>query len=284
MTLRHPSPMLPRARGVTDLLAAPGVTPERLDVGLRRVLAARVATLAPGRDLGPVRLDSYTLLQSRQPERSAPSAFRWSPRTSRRLLGLPAARRVILGSASNPIAAARAEVNDVIARSSAPSIRPGALGRWLAEAPHGVLGSVIAEAANYATDLLTALDWTRLVDVANVGRADPVWAVPGAPWVTLRARRDVEITLDDATHTRSLLCVRAGRPDRTLEDDLGFVALADALSRPDAPMPTRVVGLWPSSGRAVSLEVGPETMRRAARLVVEATDSLRRTTGLVAAA
>ena len=39
VTLRYPVTMLPRSRALSDLVLEPGPTPERLDLGLRRVLA-----------------------------------------------------------------------------------------------------------------------------------------------------------------------------------------------------------------------------------------------------
>ena len=109
----------------------------------------------------------------------------------------------------------------------------------------------------------------------TVGRADPVWAVPGAPWVSLRGHVDAELTLDGAKRTRSLLCVRNGRPGARAGDDLGFVGLVAALTHPGAPLPTRVVGLWPAAGRMLSLEIEPEDLRRAARATVEAVERRR---------
>jgi hypothetical protein len=173
--------------------------------------------------------------------------------------------------------AVHAEIDDVIRRSGSARLRPGSLGSWLAEAPRGVLAAATSAATSYATDLVSLLEFSRLGASVQVGTADPVWAVPGAPWVSLRARRDVEVTLDAEHKTRALVALRPGRPNGLAVDDLGLVALVDALSRPDAPLPTRVIGVWPSSGKAASLEVTPETARRAARLVVEAVELRRQT-------
>jgi len=274
MNLRHPSGSLPRSSALTDLITSDATMPERLDGGLRRVLASKIAMGAPARSFGNLRLDSYSALEMRR----APSAariFAWSPHTARRILGAPAARRVITAAASSPLAAVRTEIADVIARSASARVRPGSLGAWLAEAPHGVVAAVTASATEYATELTTLLDYRHLGTRVELGRADPIWAVPGAPWVTLRARRDVEVALDADHQTRALVALRPGRPTALATDDLGLVALVEALTRPEAPLPTRVVGIWPSSGKAVSLEVSQETCRRAARLVVDAVEAKR---------
>jgi hypothetical protein len=268
-TLRHPSSAHPQTDALRALIEEPLSVPERLDPGLRRVLAARIGATAPGRHLGTLRLDSYGVLH--RPEAGTDAApFTWSPRTARRLLGLAAARRVVAGGSPSPLAAVRAEIVDVVARAASARTRPGALGSWLAEAPSGLLGAVTAEATGYATDVVTLLDHASLDGRIEVGQADPVWAAPGAPWVSLRARRDLVVALDPELRTRALVALRPGRPGDQSVDDLGLVALIDALSRPGDPVATRVIGVWPSCGRAISLEVERETMRRAARLVVDA--------------
>ena len=278
--LRHPIPTLPRAAALCDLATEPALIPERLDPALRSALASRLATVAPGRGAGPLRLDSWTVLNGQRGPRAELGAFTWSPRAARRLLGVAAARRVVLGQEPSPTVAARREVDWLIARAAAGDGRPGSLGAWLAEAPRGVLGAVLAEAISHATELVSLLPWEQLGQRAIVGGADPVWAVPGAPWISLRGRRDAEISLDHEHGTRALLCLRAGRPGSSARHDLAIVALSDALARPDQPLPTRVLGVWPSAGKAVSLEVGAEEIKGAARLVVDAACRLRQPDGL----
>ena len=264
MNLRHPTPTLPLALAVDELLFGDTSVPEALDPSLRRVLANRLATKAPGRHLGTLRLDSHTILTP--PTDRVP--FVWSPRRARRLLGAAAARSVIEGRSPHPTAAVRDEVAQVVARAFREHTRPGSLGTWLAEAPVGVQAAAIAEASAWTTDLLTALSPRLLEAQPLVGRGDPVWAVPGAPWISLRARRDLEVALDESQATRALLCLRAGRPRRNLADDLGLVGLIDALCRPTAPLPSRVVGLWPAAGRVVAIDIDAEVVRRAARQTV----------------
>jgi hypothetical protein len=270
------------ARSLAELALAEAQTPERLDAGLRRLLASRLAATAPGRQQGSLRLDSYRVLDQHEGRSAIP--FAWSPRTSRRLIGLAAARRVAEGRSASPLSAVRSEIEAAVERTTQGLSRPGTLAAWLAEAPLGVLAAVTAEAVGYASDLTTLLDLELLAGRAEVGLADRVWAVPGAPWVSLRSRRDVEISLDAAMRTRALVALRPGRPDDRAVDDLSVVALADALSRPDAPLPSRVLGVWPSTGRVLSLEVDAQVMRRAARLVDAAVDALGRRASVALAA
>ena len=274
MKLTHPSSSLPKHLAVAKILDAPADTPEQLDPSLRRVLATKLTTKAPARSLGAVRLDSYTVLDSRTTTQTR-TPFLWSPHTARRLLGGAGARHVLSGSSPSPLKGVQREIEDVIRRAQSARTRPGSLGLWLTEMTAGVRSAVIAEATNYATELLTSVTWSEFADRVHLAVADPVWAVPGAPWITLRGRRDAILDLDPEHKTRALLAMRPGRPRSTALDDLGLVALADALTMPDAPLPTRVVGVWPHSGKAISLEIDAEVMKKAARLVVGAVESLR---------
>lgn len=278
MKLRHPTPIATPGQRLAELVREPASPPEFLDPRLHRVLAARIAARAPGRHLGSIRIDSHVLLEG--PYDATP--FRWSPRTARRLLGAAALRRVIEGTCSNPLSAVRAEIDEVVARALREHTRPGSLGTWLGESPHSVRAAALGEAVTWTTDLLVYLGPLAVMGGLSVGRADPVWAVPGAPWISLRGRIDAEVRLDVEMRTRALLCVRGGRPSGTAAADLGFVGLVDALTQPGAPLATRVIGIWPSAGRMISLELEAEDLRRAARTVVGAVER-RRTAPAVAA-
>ena len=282
--LRHPIPTLPRAGALRDLVLEPAKTPTRLDPVVRTALASRLAHVAPARGRGPLRLDSWTVLNGERGPGAEPDSFTWSPRAARRLIGNAAARRVIATQEPSPTIAARREVAWLIARAAAGDARPGSLGAWLAEAPQGVIGAVIAEAVSHATEIVTMLDWERLGTHAVIGGADPVWAVPGAPWISLRGRREAVIELDRGASTRAIICMRAGRPPASARSDLAIVGLADALASPDLPTPTRVLGVWPSAGRSVSLEISAAELRSAARLVLNAVTRLRQNSSLTLAA
>lgn len=278
MTLRHPIPTLPRATALTDLLLEDRTCPEQLDSRLRRELARRLAACAPSRAHGPLRLDSWRVAHPLETADAVP--FSWSPTTARRLVGAAAARRVIEGGAPSPLLAVRAEIARL--SSAAGNDRPGSLAQWVHEAPRGLAAQLLAEATTWATELVTLLDWNRFA-TRTIGGADPVWAVPGAPWITLRARRDVEVSLTEVGGARAVLCLRAGRPTAEAARDLRIVALGDALTKPDRPVPTRVVGVWPAAGRSLSLEVSPADLAQAARDLV-ATATAMRTSSPVALA
>lgn len=280
MTLRHPVPTLPRATALSDLLLEDAPCPEQLDQRLRHHLARRLAAAAPSRAHGPLRLDSWRVLNPVRDPQATP--FSWSPITSRRLLGATAARLVIDGLQATPLLAVRSEMARLLGIAAREPARPRSLAMWLHEAPRGLRAQVLADATTWATELVTLLDWPRLGG-ATVAGADPVWAVPGAPWITLRARRDVEVPLAEIGGARALVCLRSGRPSSSAAADLRIVALGDALTKVDRPVATRVIGVWPAAGRSLSLEVAPSDLTQAARDVVAAA-SLLRTAPLEAAA
>jgi hypothetical protein len=270
VNVRYPSPALPFSRSLTDLLLdqhAP--QPRRIDPTLRKVLGQRLARRAPDRANGSISLDSFTLTRILRNDTTSSTPFAWSPRAARRILGLAATQRLVGGAGGTPTSAVRAEIEDVIQRANEHRSRSGSLGQWLAEAPPGVLAVVIAEAVTYATELLISLEWERVLDTASLGTADALWAVPGAPWVSLKGRRDLVVdSADDAP--RTLLAVRGGRPGTSSTIDLAHVALVDGLTHPDRPHAQRVVGYWPAAGRALGLDVDGETLKFAARNVVTA--------------
>jgi len=271
MNVRYPSAALPFARSLTDLLfdqEAP--LPRRIDPALRKVLGQRMARLAPDRTNGSISLDSFTVTKVLGGELATATPFTWSPRAARRILGLAATQRLVGGVASTPTEAVRAEIEDVIQRANERLARSGSLGHWLAEAPPGVLAVVIAEAVTYDTELVIGLEWDRVIDGgASLGTADALWAVPGAPWVSLKGRRDLVIG-STADVPRTLLAVRGGRPSTSSTADLAHVALVDGLTHPDRPHAQRVVGYWPAAGRAIGLDVDGETLKFAARNAVTA--------------
>ena len=273
--IRHPSPVVPRSTGLTELVLAEAPVPERLDPARRRRFAAALASRVPGRAQGPQRFDSWRITAGGG---TPDEPFAWTPHIARRTLGLGAARRVHAGTTPSPLAGVRAEIASVVEQAAGRGTGRGSLATWLADLPRGARGSVLAEAATFATDVLDSLDWTVLAERSTIGGADPVWAVPGAPWTTLRARRDVKVALDPASGTRALVCLRASGIGRQAADDLRIVALADALTQPDAPIPTRVVGIWPTVGRSLSLEVRPADLERAMGMVLGSADTTRQAT------
>ncbi len=261
---------------IAQVLCEAPTTTAHLDPGLRRALARRIAAHAPARELGPIRLDSYvitTVLRGGALHRDGP--FHWSPRAARRIIGGGALRHLLEGRAKDPLSGVQCEITALVNQAAGRrDQRSGSLGQWLHEAPPSLRVAVAAEAMTYATELLTCVDLTSLCASIDASAADPQWAVPGAPWISVRGRRDLEVAFNGTHGHRAILALRGGPMGPDARYDLGIVALTAALSRPDAPLPARIVGIWGATGRAMVVPVDGETMKTAARQVLQAVEAL----------
>lgn len=254
---------------VSHLLSATPPRSSYLDPHLLRAVATRIAAQAPSRNFGPLRLDSYVMSRTLRTGHFLPNGpFQWSPRAAQRIIGGPASRLVLSGSCRNPREAVELELQVIMNQSPATTMNSGSLAQWLTEAPPSLRLCVVAEATTYATELLTSFD-AASIEGSVIGKvSDPQWAVPGAPWISLRGRRDLEVASHSTPRQRSLLALRKGLLGPDAGADLGFVALCAALSRPDDPLPSKIVGLWPACGRVFVLDVDTDTIKSAARNVV----------------
>lgn len=147
--------------------------------------------------------------------------------------------------------------------------------RWPAGSPPCLSARAVveAEAILWATQLLSALDWSgpehRLVGF------DRSVLVSSSPRVVVRGRVDVEIRprfepSSGAHDSRAgLLVMMAGHPLPSARLELGVTALAAALSGRRTALPATVVGLWPQCGRALALPVDVDLLLRASDAVVE---------------
>ena len=247
-----------------------------LDPGLRRALATRVAGVAPARSLGFIRLDGYVItkvLNGSALRTDGP--FHWTPRATRRIIGGPAAQLVLSGVSPEPLSAVRGEISRLLNQAeSRQELRSGSLARWLYEAPESLRVAVTAEALTYASEVIASVDLELLDGTIDPSVNDPQWAVPGAPWISLRGRRDLDVVSALVPGQRSILALRTGTLGLWAARDLGIVALSAALCRPDQPLPARIVGLWGASGRALVLPVTPAIIKQAAREVLSCVEAL----------
>jgi hypothetical protein len=137
---------------------------------------------------------------------------------------------------------------------------------WFRSLGAGARSVVQAEATTWATQLHTALEWSRFEPQAVLGR-DYRWECSRSPRVSLHAKVDVQATVEGRP---VLLLVPTGVPGPYWSAALGLSALVAGLVRGRDSVPTRVVGMWPASGQVRILPVEPGTLDRASRLVVEA--------------
>ncbi len=277
-----PSTVLPRAACLTDaLLAPPEAPPTTRDLeALRRRLQAALVDASPTG--GPnLRVDAY-LLRTLARENRLPDhleRFAWTPGNARRSIGLAAVRRCLEGGARYPAEAVTATVTAMIGEARAGVVGRGSPARWLSETAEGARAAAEAEATSWATRLLVAVEWHRLGRPPIVGAPDRWWDCPGAR-VALRGRCDARIETPAGRQT--LLTMMAGHPGPSSRVQLALGALVDAVGRPSAPPPARVVGWWPECGRALVLAVDLGLLEETARTVVTAVG--QRTPGVKAAA
>jgi len=269
--------VLPKARALTDALTAPAVTPAVTDgdrralaESLRAGLSARSGT-RPGRQLT---VNGYLL---RSPGATPSTPFRWSARTARRAIGLPAVRHCREGAPRTPAEAVAGVVDELATEGKRGLGRPGSLGRWLAGQPAGGRAAVRAEATGWCTTVVGAVEWARL-PAADVGPTDQWWAVAGT---ALRARADVRVAVPPAADgtggdgggRTALLTVAAGWPGATSRAELGLAALVAAVN--GGEVPARVVGWWPECGRSVLADVDRGFLDATAAAVVETVREVR---------
>lgn len=277
------SPMrLPRSRPLTEALTAPADGPAgELDPAVTAHLTETLGRLANGLPGGGrLRVDEYLLATASpgDPMADPPSSepFRWSARTARRSIGIAAVRACHHGLHRTPAEAVAGVLEQLVGDSTGGAGRGGSLGCWLAGLPTGARAAVQAEAVTWATRLHVALDWAGLPHGTVVGGRDQWWDCPPARRIGLRGRAEVRTWTgggpDAPGNGRrpALFCLRPGIPGPTSRTELALPALVSALALPADPIPARVVGWWPSGGRAVVLEVDGEVLARAATSVVAA--------------
>ncbi|MHB1583574.1 MAG: hypothetical protein ACYCU7_05330 [Acidimicrobiales bacterium] len=278
------SPMrLPRARTLTDALVAPVVGPVPvLDPVVRSGLCDGLARLEGRLPAGQrLRVDEYLLSTSGadgHPPPVPPMAepFRWSARTARRSVGLAAVRACYHGVHRTPAEAVAGVVERLAEDAGGSTGRGGSLGRWLAGLPSGARAAVQADAVTWATRLHIALDWGSLPPGTEVGGRDEWWDCPSARRIGLRGRAEVRTSTGGGSDAGTasarpvLFCLRPGGPGPTGRTELALPALVAALGSPTGAPPARVVGWWPSCGRAIVLEVDDQLLARAATSVVGA--------------
>lgn len=317
-----PAVALPRATALTDLLLGAGDTrAEPLEGGaaaaLRGHLERRLAAAARRATGGHcVRIGTYdlaTVLDRARPgpdgERSCGpppvperSPFRWTAHRARRTAGLAALRAVLEGRAGSPADAARLVVAAPETHIAGATPPPGSCAEWLATMPTPARAMVEAEAATWATQLWTALDWARLGPGVRVGTPDRWWSGAASRRVAVRGRADVRVAGDPSSTRRSgdvgsartsdttdgtggtgdhgaHLLVLPGHPTLGTRRALALSALVDLCARGPGALPRRVVGWWPECGKAWAVPVDEAALCATADAVVRAAEDALATGG-----
>jgi hypothetical protein len=222
---------------------------------------------------GHRRLDAWSVEQAGK----GGGSFRWSPATARRVLGNAALRRIEVQRSLSILDAVRDELAEQLLRAASGYARAGSLAHWLASSPHPVLGLVTAEAVNWATQLheighFVPTPWA-------VATADAYYDVATAR-TTLRARRDLIVTRDDA---RIIVRVRAGTPGKSAGPGLRADLTIETLANHDGVAPARFIGLWPEAGVCLCVDGTMDDLRSGARDLVRTAVAQRRQRTLLAA-
>jgi hypothetical protein len=267
-----PSTVLPKAASLTEVFLAPSPPLVALSElhRLRHTFECELQ-LAAG-PLDPkdrVRVDTYRLRNSMTGKNEADSPFRWTPWTARRPIGVESVRACLSNPRLTPVQATHEAIGNLVRRAD-DERRPDSLSGWLAGLAIGARSVVQAEAVVWATQLLTALDWTKLGRPAVGGDRSVVVGSSGQ--VLLRGRIEVRaqaVSGDDSFGPQPVLfSVVTGRPGPTARAELGLTALTVALDVRHDEIPLRVVGWWPQCGRALVVPVDIALLTRTCEAVV----------------
>jgi hypothetical protein len=249
---------------LTDLMTrAPDVTDPTSWRAALDDASAQLARLSVRRRVaGPFRVTDHDVRAAlaETPDSTDLRPFTWSSRTARRPLGWAALRLLLRGDARSPSEAVRsrlAESRRLVTDGDACASR---LDRWVTELSPAGLATVGAAVVTWVTRLWCALDWSAL-EAPVVGR-DRWWDSPHSALLALRGRADVRTD-------RAALVVLSGPRRDSVRTELALLALVDALRSRGRDTPGRVVGWWPDSGRAVTLEPGPAVLTLASRAVAD---------------
>jgi hypothetical protein len=221
----------------------------------RRSLSTRFRAVASNKHR---RLDAWSVEMAGQ----VADVFRWSPTMTRRTLGNAALRRVESGPTKSIVDAVTDEVTDQLLRAASGYARSGTMAQWLAQCPPPVVGLVIAEAVNWATQLNEIAGGLNVP--WQIASSDAYYDVAGAR-TTLRARRDL-ISSNDAG--RIVMRVRSGSPGKSAGPGLRADMTVETLANPDGIAPLRFIGLWPEAGVCLAVDGTMADLRAGARDLV----------------
>lgn len=286
-----PSTALPKAATLTDALISPSAELASRDAfnRLRRTFERRLrAVTGVASPELPIRVDGYHLRTTALGPDVGHRPFLWSAWTARRPIGVECVRACLAGPRSSPLQASHEVMERLVRRADQGPSRSGSLAKWLSELGTAGRAAVQAEAVVWATQLLTALDWTRLANPIIGG--DATVALPSSGQIVLRGRIEVRAMLGpqhktdpksdlSASSPTALFTMMFGRPTSTAHYEMGLTALTAALDDRRGDVPTRVVGWWPQCGRALILPVDLGLLDRTCEAVVANVQSRLRPKG-----
>ncbi|MHB2028200.1 MAG: hypothetical protein ACYCPT_05200 [Acidimicrobiales bacterium] len=206
------------------------------------------------------RLDAWSVERAGLPLDS----FRWSPITARRTLGNAALRRAFADSRLSLMDAVELELSDQLLRAVEGYAHSNSMSYWLVNSSPSELALIRSEATNWSTQLAELARW--LDHPFYVATSDAYYDVASAR-TTLRARRDLVVPTPPS---RVLVRLRAGSPGRSAGPGLRADLVIDALADPAGVVASRIIGLWPEAGVALSVDATMDDLRAGARDLVRA--------------
>jgi hypothetical protein len=156
------------------------------------------------------------------------------------------------------------ELSDQLLRAVEGYARSSSMSSWLVNSSPSELALIRSEATNWSTQLAELARW--LDHPFYVAASDAYYDVASAR-TTLRARRDLVVP---TAPSRVLVRLRAGSPGRSAGPGLRADLVIDALADPAGVVASRIIGLWPEAGVALSVDATMDDLRAGARDLVRA--------------
>ena len=199
--------------------------------------------------------------------------FAWKPVFVRRSLGIASLRACADGRFRGPAEAVGPVADQAVEDWRRTGWRTFHWEPWYAGLGAGGRAAVLAEAATWATPVWSALDWSAVAPVAELGRPDDRWPVACVAGVHLRGRFEARVAVTGPGGTpggaSALFSVAGGRPGDGWHDELAFLAMVAGLASSSRVLPARVVGLWPEAGALRVAEIDVAALTGAVDRVVD---------------
>lgn len=261
---------LPRSRILTDELMRPPppARPEAEVDAARAYLGEHIPPLVAAmstRGVLTVRDGHITRALTDPAFCTVDGGFEPSPVTCRRSVGALAVARCARATSRSPSEAVAAVLDDATSSQAATASQLPWWAPWFSTLPDASRAVVRAEAVTWATNLWTALEWSRLPRAVELGGNSLRWSCPWTGRVILRSRPDLRVRV--AGRPVSLV-MAAGSVPGAWRAQLGFPALVAGLAYGADAVPARVVGFWPASGQSRVWEPGADSLREAAEATV----------------
>ena len=220
----------------TEALVAPavGAIEASVRVQLRNDLVSRLAPLAALLPPGPPVVVDLPLLRRARTRPEALSEpdepFAWRPVFVRRSLGLAVVDACAHRRFRSPLDAVGPVVAEAVDQWRETGWRTYHWEPWVAGLAPGARAAVLAEAVGWASSLWSALDWSVIGGVPEIGGSDDTWVCPAVRTLRLKGRSELRVPLVAGTSAPrvrgdgeavALVSVSGGHPSDVLAGGVG---------------------------------------------------------------